>query len=51
MCKQDQSIVERNQRWIAASKKQIEEYRRLIEMEEKCIEDLAMQNRELKGRE
>lgn len=46
-----QSIIERNQRWIAASKKQIEEYQRLIEDEKKCIADLAMQNRELKGRE
>lgn len=51
MCKQDQSIIERNQRWIAASQKQILEYRKLIEKELKCIEDLSKQNRELKGRE
>lgn len=46
----DEKIIKRNESWIAMSQRQIRVYEELIKKEEQCIAELALQNRELKGR-
>lgn len=50
MDKISEQLIKRNEKWIALSRKQIQEYQERIEEEEQCIRDLAAQNRELKER-